>query len=85
MDFDAVWERILRFEGELFYTVTNRSFTYRIVGGAVVPEHTGYPLAKKQFLKAYNLGELKNPGQINRIVRGPSYVYAILTDPRIRD
>ena len=85
MNFEAVWERILQCEGELFHTVRNLPFTYRIIGGAVVPDRTGFPVSSNDFLKAYNMGELKNPGQINRIVRGPSYVYAILTDPRIRD
>ena len=84
MDFEIIWERILRHEGELFFTVTKREFTYRIVGNAVVPEHTGFSLAKSQFQKAYSMGPLKNPGQISRKVMGPSYVFAILTDSRIR-
>lgn len=84
MNFEVVWERIRKCEGEIFLTVTRKPFTYRIAGNAVVPEHTGFPLEKSQFQKAYNMGELKNPGQINRKVMGPSYVFAILTDPRIR-
>lgn len=84
MGFDAVWDRILRCEGEEFATVRKVRFTYRIIGGAVVPEHTGFPLAKSEFIKAYSMGELKNPGQISKKVMGSSYVYAILTDPRIK-
>ena len=84
MGFDAMWDRILRCEGEEFSTVRKVRFTYRIIGGAVVPQHTGYPLAKSEFIKAYNFGELKNPGQISNLVRGSSYVFAIMTDPRIK-
>ena len=83
MDFDAVWERIVRCEGEEFKMVKGKIFTYRIIGGAVVPEHTGFPLSKSEFIKAYNMGELRNPGQISKKVMGSSYVYAILTDPKI--
>ena len=83
MNFDTIWERILCCEGQEFMTVRKKTFTYRIIGGAVVPEHTGYPLAKSEFIKAYSQGKLTGPGQISKLVRGPSYVYAILTDPRI--
>ena len=36
-----------------------------------------------QFRLAFELMPLTGPGQINAKVRGPAYVYAILTDPRI--
>lgn len=84
MNFEAIWERILQHEGEPFFTVTKKEFTYRIAGNAVVPEHTGFPISRNQFVKAYQMGPLNNPGQINRKVMGPAYVFAILTDPRIR-
>lgn len=84
MAFDEVWARILQHEGEEFKTVRKIVFTYRIIGGAVVPDHTGFPLSKNEFIKAYSMGELRNPGQISKKVMGSSYVYAILTDPRIK-
>ena len=84
MNFSNIWNRIVQHAGEDFYTVTNIRFTYQISCNSVITDRTTYPLAQSQFEKAYNLGELKNPSQINKLVRGPSYVYAILTDARIK-
>lgn len=84
MDFEIIWDRIEKCAGETFSTVRGINFTYRIAGDTVVPEHTGFPISKNQFLKAYQMGPLNNPGQINRTVMGPAYVFAILTDARIR-
>jgi hypothetical protein len=37
----------------------------------------------KNVAKAYELAPLSGPGEINKLVRGSSYVYAILHDERI--
>ena len=84
MDFKAIWARILQHEGEEFKTKKKLPFTYKIINGAVVPNRTNFPLAKVNFEKAAALMPLQGPGQINDLVYGPSYVYAILTDARIR-
>ena len=52
--------------------------------GLVAAIETAAAFAKSEFIKAYNFGELKNPGQISNLVRGSSYVFAIMTDPRIK-
>ena len=82
--FSLIWAKIKKHEGEQFHTKTNLPFTYQIVNESVVPNRTNYPLAKSEFAKAFKVDNLTGPGQINGLVRGPSYVYAILTDPRIR-
>jgi len=84
MEFEAIWNRILQNEGKEFKTKTELPFTYKIVNGAVVPNRTKFPLAKANFEKAAELMPLLGPGQINNTVYGPSYVYAILTDIRIK-
>ena len=84
MEFALVWANILRCAGETFTTKRGLPFTYQIVNGAVVPNRTGYPLSKSNFEKASSIKDLQGPGQINDLVRGPAYVYAILTDRRIR-
>ena len=56
----------------------------RHIGPNGVPDLPHYPLHRSQFEKAYGQGPLTGPGQLNDLVRGPSYVYAILTDPRVR-
>jgi hypothetical protein len=84
VDFQTIWNRIVACEGQQFYTKTNLPFTYKIVNNRVVPDRTNYPLAKSEFEKAVQIVPLDGPGQISKIVRGPAYVYAILTDKRIR-
>ena len=81
--FDAVWQRIEAYAGKEFRTKTGLPFTYEVVGTSVVPDRTGYPLHVSNFRTAFNLLPLSGPGQINTLVRGPAYVYAILADRRI--
>jgi len=84
MAFETTWANIVKCAGQEFKTKTGLPFTYEISNGAVVPDRTGYPLGKRNFEKAAEIAVLQGPGQISHLVRGPAYVYAILTDPRIR-
>ena len=84
MGFETTWASIEKCAGQEFTTKTGLPFTYEIIHGAVVPDRTRYPLAKSNFEKAAVIADLQGPGQISKLVRGPAYVYAILTDPRIR-
>jgi hypothetical protein len=81
--FDAAWQRIEAYAGQQFRTKTGLPFTYKVVGSSVVPDRTGYPLHVSNFRAAFDLLPLSGPGQIKTLVRGPAYVYAILTDHRI--
>jgi len=81
--FEAVWHRIEAHSGEEFRTKTGLPFTYKITGTSVVPDRTRYPLNIGNFRTAFGLLPLDGPGEINAIVRGPAYVWAILTDRRI--
>jgi hypothetical protein len=83
--FEIIWKRIIDHEGETFHTKTGLPFKYKIIDAfTVIPNRTGYPLHRSNFEKAYRLAPLKGPGEINEIVRGPAYVWAVLHDPRIR-
>ena len=81
--FTQVWNKIGAHAGEVFSTVTGKQFVYNIDGNVVRPEHTKRNIPRSDFEKAYALMPLKGPGQINQLVQGPTYVYAILTDSRI--
>jgi len=81
--FSEIWERIKKHAGEVFRTKTGLEFVYRVDGEYVIPDRTEYPLHKSNFEKAYKLVPLRGPGDINNIVRGPAYVWAILHDIRI--
>lgn len=81
-DFELVWDNITNLQGHIFKTVRGLPFKYRIVGNAVVPDRTDYPLAKKQFEEAFTRMPLSKPVELQDL-RGPSYIFAILTDNRI--
>ena len=83
IEFEAIWNKILSREGDRFFTKTKIPFSYKVIGNSIVPDRTNYPLAKINFKKALRYMPLHSPSQINNIVRGPAYVYAILTDKRI--
>jgi hypothetical protein len=82
--FEEVWRRIVAHEGDEFRTTTGLPFTYEIAGDILHPSRTKYNIAKSQVAKAFELVPFDGPGIINAIVRGPSYVWAILHDARIR-
>lgn len=82
--FSTVWARIAAHSGERFSTKTGRPFTYSIQHNALVTDRTDYPLAKTNFSDALKEVPFDGPGRIAQVIRGPSYVWAILHDGRIR-
>ena len=83
-DFEAVWRRIRACVGQEFHTVRGLPFTYLLSGDYLQPSRTKVELPKSHFEKAYGLMPLGGPGEINRLVMGPAYIFAILTDRRIK-
>jgi hypothetical protein len=83
LSFDEVWNNILLNEGNIFHTIKGLEFTYRINNDVLIPSRTRYNIPKNDIREAYHLLPLAGPGKINRIIRGPSYVWAILNDARI--
>jgi hypothetical protein len=81
--FTEIWKRIIACEGEEFRTITNLPFTYEVRGDYLRPSRTEYNISKSEVAKAYSLVPLSGPGDISKLVRGPSYIYAILDDERI--
>lgn len=80
---DPIWDRIQKNEGKPFTTKTGISFVYDIDGNAVLPRGRNRQLPKSDFAKALELVPLYGPSEIHHL-QGPSYIYAILMDPRIR-
>ena len=80
--FDTVWQRIVALEGESFRQKTGRPFQYRISGTSLVPSTTNRLLPRSQFARAFDRAPLRGPGQLQDL-QGPSYLFAILTDPRV--
>lgn len=82
-NFDLIWKRICEHAGDSFETKSGRPFTYEIDGNAVIPSRTDYRLGKGDFQKAYGLHPVDGPGDLNQLVRGPAYIWAVLHDHRI--
>lgn len=81
--FEVIWQRIVALQGEQFVTKAGLPFEYRIEGDALYPSRTEYRLSRNNVEKAYALAPLPGPGAINRTIRGPSYIWAILHDQRV--
>jgi hypothetical protein len=81
--FEEVWVRIRKRAGETFFTKTGIRFTYGVEGDMLFLNRTSYILSKRDFMKAYSRVPVKGPSEIASMVRGPSYVWAILHDARI--
>ncbi len=83
-NFEKIWRKIREHEGDIFHTKTGLRFTYSIEGDIFHPSRTDYNISKADFEWAYGMMPIKEgPGAINKYVRGPSYVWAVLHDPRI--
>lgn len=81
--FNIIWQRIISNEGNIFHTKTDLEFTYEIHGKCFYPSRTEYAISMSDFEKAYDLGPIEGPGEINNLVRGPAYVWAVIHDSRI--
>lgn len=79
-----VWERIRAHQNEHFETVRGLPFTYAVTGNELITDRSDFPLHASQFEKTLELLPLDRPGKINDLVHGPSYVWAMLHDARIR-
>jgi hypothetical protein len=82
-NFDAVWSRIEANAGETFHQLRGAEFRYAIQGNSVVPDRTNRSIARSQFEKALEIVPLDDTTSIQHL-QGPSYIYAILMDKRIR-
>lgn len=83
MSFENCWLKILQHEGADFKTITGLDFSYSIEKDNLIPSRTNYFIPKSDVKKAFVMMPLKGPGEINDIVRGSAYVWAILNDKRI--
>lgn len=83
--FEPTWKRILQLEGAEFRTITGLLFTYVLIGNGIRPSRAKQVITRSQFEKAASLPKpMTRPSEISQTVRGSSYVFAILTDPRVK-
>ena len=77
-----IWDRIKKCEGQIFVQIRGGEFTYQVTWTSIKLECTNQNIPMSDFEKALQLVPLKNTTVINHL-RGPSYIYAILSDERI--
>ena len=73
MEFPELWEQIKAHEGR------GNELRYTVQGNTIIPSRTRYQLSRADFEKAFQQMPLSGPGQISSLVRGSSYIYAILS------
>lgn len=81
---DDVWRRLTAMEGKVFETKTGKPFSFEISGNVFRPSRTKYNISKADFRKAIALVPIAGPGEISNLVRGSTYIWAVLHDRRIR-
>lgn len=82
-DFSAMWARVQDHAGETFQTVRGKEFRYSATDSGIDMLTTNRVLPRRDFEAAFARMPVSGPGALQDL-QGPSYVYAILTDPRVR-
>ena len=82
--FDTIWQRIKDHESEQFRQIRGGEFAYEVVGNAIALDRTNQNIPREHFKQASRLLPLKNTVPVQHL-RGPSYIYAVLMDERIRE
>lgn len=83
VSFDTIWARIEANQGNTFRQIRGQEFTYSVDGAAVIPSTTNQNIPRAHFEVASKLLPLPNTVPLQHL-RGPSYLYAVLMDGRIR-
>jgi hypothetical protein len=79
----TVWDRIEKNAESEFHMIKGAKFRYAVKAGHVIPNRTNQQIPKSHFEKALSLVPFANTAEIQHL-RGPSFIYAILVDARIR-
>lgn len=79
---DYIWERICENEGNVFWQMRGKPFTYHVVGNTIRLSATNYNISRTALEKALEFVPLENTKPLQHLP-APSYIYALLTDCRI--
>lgn len=80
--FDQIWNAIRKYEDSDFHQLRGKAFTYKFIHNAVKPSTTNITIPRSHFEKAWGRMPVTGPGGLQDL-RGPSYLFAILSDSRI--
>ena len=81
--FATVWNRILSHEGQVFTQIRGGEFRYVVRGNMLIPDRTNHQFGRAMIETAFTRMPVENTVPLQDL-RGPSYLYAILMDRRIR-
>ena len=79
----VVWERIRAHESETFTQIRGGEFSYLVRGDALKLDRTDWFVPHSHIDEALDLVPLENTVPVQHLF-GPSYMYAVLMDPRIK-
>ena len=77
-----IWEKIKEHEGETFYLTSGVPLVYKVEGNSISHNRTKVKISKASFEKAVKMNP-KSTAELQKVVTGPAYVYAIITDERV--
>jgi hypothetical protein len=80
---EPVWQRIEKNAEKIFRQIKGGEFTYEVQHGHLIPDRTSRQIPRSNFEKALELVPLSTTKEIQHL-QGPSYIFAVLMDPRIR-
>ena len=80
---DELWNRLNEHQGEEFTQIRGGGFRYGTTDTALFPDRTAWQIPRKHFGEAQAFVPLKNTVVVQHLY-GPSYIYALLMDRRIR-
>lgn len=83
MNTNLVWERIVEHSGDTFYQIRGKAFTYDASGRTIRLHTTNWSIPRSAIDEALTMVPLLNTTVVQHLM-GPSYIYAILSDPRVR-
>jgi len=86
MDFEGIWQKVQQHAGEEFYELGGKRFSYEAGAESLQPSTLDHMIPRSEFERALASGLLDNLRQLKREfgTREHSYIFSILTDPRIR-
>jgi hypothetical protein len=85
MNIETIWKHIQSFEGQVFKTVRGVEYTYLVYDNyLLINDDKRRKITKDSLITALTITN-PTPSKIQRKnIWGPSYVYGIITDKRIK-
>lgn len=83
INIETLWARLADHEGDAFTQIRGGTFSYSLSHTALRPDRTDWAIPRTHFEEALALVPLKSTVAVQHLY-GPSYIYAVLMDPRVR-